>query len=159
MFLLFKVCGNLSQHFFFFPPRFLVGINASIAEIQKVWPWLYVIIGKDCNWISYCPFSSNNSIVINAVFAFSCIVSVCLLLSYFLAINRRTHNHCCLQWKGVWEIHLTLKASDKLKVSLLVTETTHSLYLVSAVSSHLLSYIWRIHFNSLCKAQLCPRCS
>lgn len=99
----------------FFLSFFLVGTNANIAEIQKARPHLYVIIGRYCDWISYCPFSSNKAIAINAVFAFSRIVSMCLLFSYFLAITKGTHNHCCLQCKGVCEIHLVLKALGKLK--------------------------------------------
>ena len=76
---------------------------------------------------------------------------LCLLFSYFLAINRGAHNHCCLQRKGVWEINLALKALGKLKISLLVAETTHSLHLVSAASSHLVNCVKGINFKSLFK--------
>lgn len=72
---------------------------------------------------------------------------LCLLFSYFLAINRGAHNHCCLQRKGVWEINLALKALGKLKISLLVAETMHSLHPVRAVSSHLANYIKGISFK------------
>lgn len=71
---------------------------------------------------------------------------LCLLFSYFLAINRGAHNHCC-QRKGVWEINLALKALGKLKISLLVAETMHSLHPVRAVSSHLANYIKGISFK------------
>lgn len=94
---------------------FLVGTNANIAKIQKAWPQLYVIIGRYCDWLSYCPFSSNKLIAINAVFAFSRTVSMCLLFSYFLAINRGPNNHCRLHIKGVCEIRLVLKALGKLR--------------------------------------------
>jgi len=56
----------------FFPCR----SKCQYSRDPTVWPQPYVIIGKYCDWISYCPFSSNKSMAINTVFAFSCIVSV-----------------------------------------------------------------------------------
>lgn len=133
---------------------FIVGANASIAEIQQ-FDLRFMLLLE--NTVTGYPIVHIQEIscwllILHLLFRAQ---FLCLLFSYFLAINRGAHNHCCLQCKGIWGINLALKALGKLKISLLVAETMHSLHLVRAVSSHLVNYIKGIGFKSfLCNSTL-----